>query len=144
MAKELASLLSDLIQIDYDAVAAYEAAIDRLDDAAAKASLTEFRGDHERHTRDLSMLIRDMGETPPTEGDFKAVLTQGKVALGGLMGDKQVLQAMKSNEDQTNKAYEDAVAHPELGAETRRLLESNLADERRHRAWIEEHLNSMP
>lgn len=143
MAKDLTSLLSNLIQLDYDAVAAYEAAIDRLEDATAKTRLAEFRGDHERHTRDLSMLVRDLGGSPPTSGDFKAILTQGKVALGALMGDKPILQAMKSNEDQTNQAYEEAVKHPELSAETRSLLEANLADERRHRAWIEEHLNTL-
>lgn len=143
MAKEVAGLLSDLIQMDYDAVAAYQAAIDRLEDQTATTRLAEFRGDHERHTRDLSMLVRDLGGTPPTEGDFKAVLTQGKVALGGLMGDKQILQAMKSNEDQTNNAYEEAVKHPDLVSETKTLLESNLADERRHREWIESHLATL-
>lgn len=143
MAKQVASLLNDLIQLDYDAVAAYQTAIDRLEDQSAKTRLAEFRGDHERHTRDLSMLVRDLGGTPPTEGDFMAVLTQGKVALGGLMGDKQILQAMKSNEDQTNTAYEEAVKHPELAGDTKTLLETNLADERRHREWIESHLATL-
>ena len=49
------------------------------------------------------------------------VLTKGKVVLGGLIGDNAVLQAMKTNEDDTNTAYERA-----------------LGDERRHRDWMVE------
>lgn len=49
------------------------------------------------------------------------VLTKGKVVLGGPMGDKAVLQAMKTNEDDTNTAYERA-----------------LGDERRQRDWMVE------
>ncbi len=56
--------------------------------------------------------------------------------LQSIRGDKGVLQAMKSNEDQTNEAYEKALRLTGLTPEVQRVLQDNLADERRHRAWI--------
>ncbi|MGE5270350.1 MAG: DUF2383 domain-containing protein [Thiohalocapsa sp.] len=96
------ALLSDLIQLDYDAADAYQAAIDRLDSAAFRSALTGFRQDHLRHIDELGAFLTRMGKTPPQDGDMKSLLTKGKVVLGSLMGDKAILQAMKTNEDDTN------------------------------------------
>ena len=51
-------------------------------------------------------------------------------------GNKAILMAMKSNEDDTNAAYERAVAHLGLGVDVTTILEKHLADERRHREYI--------
>ena len=71
------------------------------------------------------------------------MLTKGKVVIGGLMGDKAVLEAMKSNEETTNRAYEKATNERGLPNHVGEVLERNLSDERRHRAWIEERLSTM-
>lgn len=133
--KEIISDLSDLIQLDYDAIAAYKSAIERLDKAEYKAKLTEFMGDHERHVKELGKAVRDEGGTPPTGGDALMILTKGKVVIAGLVGDKAILMAMRANEEVTNTKYEDAVetGYPE---QVQALLRKGLADERRHRAWI--------
>lgn len=140
MAKDLTKLLGGLVEVDFDAISAYDTAIDRLEDRQAKERLQEFKTDHERHVRELQDVIEQLGGSPPVEGDMKAVLTKGKVALGALSGDEAILKAMKSNEDQTNSAYEEAVQHPDAGGDIKALLERGLADERRHRAWLEERL----
>lgn len=44
---------------------------------------------------------------------------------------------MKTNEDDTNTAYERLNAHPKKWPEAIQFLEKGLNDERRHRAWIE-------
>ena len=59
------------------------------------------------------------------------------------MGDKAILIAMKTNEDDTNTAYERATQHKDMTAEMKRVLNSNLSDERRHRTWIEQTLKKM-
>jgi uncharacterized protein (TIGR02284 family) len=129
-------LLSDLVQLDYDAVNAYQAAIDRLDNQSFRTALAEFKGDHERHIEDLSAILREMAVTPPERGSAKTLLTKGKVMIGALMGDKAILSAMRTNEADTNTAYERAVDHPDVAPATRTVLERNLADERRHCDWI--------
>jgi uncharacterized protein (TIGR02284 family) len=139
----LDDLLSDLIQLDYDAVVAYQAAIDRLEDPQFRDTLSRFKQDHVRHTIDLGQILRSMGMAPPREGDAKSLLTKGKVVLGGLLGDKAILQAMKTNEDDTNTAYERAVKHRDASGEAQSALERGLADERRHREWMVETIERL-
>lgn len=129
-------VLNSLIALDYDAVEAYDAAIERLENATYKTRLSEFRQDHVRHTQELSQLARQMGIEPPTGPDAKQLLTEGKVKLAGLLGDRAILMAMKTNEEDTNTAYERAFNHNDLPASARPVIERNYADERRHRAWI--------
>jgi hypothetical protein len=77
-----------------------------------------------------------MGRTPPTESDLKAVLTKGKVVIAGLAGDDAILEAMRTNEADTNTAYERAVQHPKAASFLRDTLDNGLQDERRHCDWI--------
>ena len=138
--KDLVSLLNQLLELEYDALEAYQAAIDRLDDATFKTSFESFRGDHQRHVNELDGALRSFGETPPTGGDVKKVLAKGKVLIGALIGDRAVLMAMKTNEDDTNTAYERVVKRDDVPSHLRVIFERALADERRHRAWIEQQL----
>lgn len=132
----LEDLLKDLIQLDHDAVEAYQAAIDRLHYAGFREALKGFCQDHLRHIEELGTQLSALGREPPKEGDMKSMLAKGKVVLGGLVGDKQILQAMKTNEDDTNTAYERAVKHDEASEDVRDALSRGLADERRHRDWM--------
>ncbi len=52
------------------------------------------------------------------------------------MGDKAILQAMKTNEEDTNTAYERVVGHKQAWPDMRTVLERALEDERRHRSWM--------
>jgi uncharacterized protein (TIGR02284 family) len=129
------SELSDLIKLDYDAIAAYKSAIDRLDNADYRAKLTEFLGDHERHIKELGKAVRNEGGTPPTEGGLMKILTKGKVVIASLLGDEAILKAMKANEEVTNTKYEEAV-ETGYADSIQTILRQGLADERRHKDWI--------
>lgn len=140
---EVHALLYDLIELDYDAIAAYDAAIARLEAQSYRATLTEFRNDHARHVEHLSPFLRQMGSDVPQSGNAKQLLTKGKVVLANLFGDKAILEAMRTNEDDTNTAYARAVDHPDVSPEVRQVLSQNLADERRHCDWILRTLDRM-
>lgn len=140
---ELVDLLMDLMKLDYDAIDAYNSAIKKLKNSSLADQLRDFRDDHARHTKNLRPFVHELGGKAPTEGDMKSLLTTGKVAMGALMGDKAILMAMKTNEDDTNTAYERAVSHKGVTPELKRILSSNLADERRHRTWIEQTMKNM-
>jgi hypothetical protein len=98
--------------------------------------LREFKGDHLRHVEELGGILSGMGRTPPSEGDMKSVLTKGKVVIAGMMGDKAILEAMRTDEADTNTAYERAVAHEGVPSTTLNALRRRLQDERRHCEWI--------
>jgi rubrerythrin len=136
------ALLQQLIELDYDAVEAYSAAIERVESPATKETLATFREDHQRHIAELTSVLRNNNVSVPHGPDVKRILTQGKVVVAGLVGERTVLLAMKTNEEDTNTAYERAVAHDGVAPNVRELLRSALADERRHRAWIIQRLGS--
>ncbi len=130
--------LNDLIALDHDAIAAYDSAIEHLQDAEIRRRMQLYREDHDRHVEFLQSKVRSLGGQPREGADFQQVLTQGLVIAAGIMGDDEsILKAMKTNEDKTNKAYEEAVIRLSGLVEVETLLEENLRDERAHRAWIE-------
>ena len=106
--QELAKTLNALIELDLDAVGAYRAALDKLHNDEDKANFARFMNDHQRHVADLQPLVEAMGEKAATDTDFaKAVpcstAMKGKVVLAGIFGDRMILEAMKTNEDDTNR-----------------------------------------
>lgn len=140
---ELVDTLRGLMELDLDAVSAYEAAIERVDDPAYRSVLREFLLDHQRHVRELRPLIAARGEEPPEGTDIKGLLTRGRVVIGQLIGDAGILTAMRSNEEETHRAYERTADREDLSPEVRRVLLGALSDEQRHRAWLEGTLHRL-
>jgi uncharacterized protein (TIGR02284 family) len=140
---KLEDLLADLVQLDYDAAAAYRAAMDRLEDPNFRATLAGFQEDHLRHTQELGAILADMGYTPPRKGDLKQVLTKGKVVIAGMMGDRAILEAMRTNEDDTVTAYSRATKFNGAPPAVIEVLERGLRDEYRHCSWILSTLKMM-
>ena len=142
-AEEIVKHLNSLIALDYDAIEADKAAIDRLDTVLDQDQLRSFLADHRRHLFDLSPLVREFHGQPVTEADFRRVVTKGKVILGAIIGDRAVMEAMESNEEATTKAYHHALSHPGLPSHVRAVLDRNLADERRHLGWLQQRIGVM-
>lgn len=134
----LPKLVKNLLLLEHDAIAAYDEVIARLDNPAYKQQIAAFKGDHDRHVSELTQMAATVGAEAPMEGDMKQYLTTGKVALASIMGDSAILQAMRSNEEDTVSAYERASTHAEATAEIRQVFERALQDEKRHRAWMME------
>lgn len=127
-----------LLELEYDALEAYEVAIDKLENTQYKQKMRDFKEDHQRHVKELSQLLTAHRISDiPTGPSGKQWLTKGKVALGSLMGDKAILLAMDTNEDDTNTAYERMVERDDIWAYAKDFLRGALADERKHKAWIE-------
>ena len=74
----IVDLLSDLIQLDYDAADAYQAAIDRSGNPQFAATVSAFREDHLRHVAELSTILTAMGQMPSEQGDMKSLLGTGQ------------------------------------------------------------------
>lgn len=139
---ETAKTLQELVNLDYDAIEAYDEAIKRLDDAETGTKLAEFREDHVRHTENIGNILRNLGEEVPAGPDAKSLLTEGKVVIADLAGDKAILKAMVMNEKVTNKTYEKALKVDGLDAAMQQTLSQNLADEERHKTWIESRIEA--
>ena len=68
---------------------------------------------------------------------MKQWLKAGKVALADIAGNGAILKAMKTNEDDTVAAYQQALDNAVTNAELHPVIEKGLADERRHHSWME-------
>jgi ferritin-like metal-binding protein YciE len=133
-----AKALKELVELDYAAVDAYQAAIDRLDSPEHQDKLKEFKQDHEDHIKEVSKLLKKHNEDVPTQCPMgKELLATGKVVMANLIGENTILQAMKSNEEDTNTAYERMNAHKDKWPEAEEILKKGLQDEKRHKAWLE-------
>jgi uncharacterized protein (TIGR02284 family) len=129
-------VMNEQIHLDMDAIDAYDEAIDACETAEFKLKLGEFKGDHERHVQDLSECVRACGGEPSVRRDVKGFFIKGFTAITA-MGDKSALYAMRTNEQLTNRSYDNALGNHELPDRVREILERNRDDERRHLAWIQ-------
>lgn len=66
-----ADAIRALVELDFDAIEAYEAAINRLENAQFKTQLKSFKEDHERHVRDLNGLLAIHNEKTVSGPDAK-------------------------------------------------------------------------
>lgn len=132
-------VLKELIELDYDAVEAYEAAINKIESLEYKEKMRLFKADHERHIQDLSSLLKQHNVEPPIEASLgKQWLAKGKVVLANLLGDITILKAMVSNEIDTNTAYENVLSHDDIWSDSIEIIKKGLEDEKRHKAWLED------
>jgi len=129
-------LVLALLELEHDALAAYGAAIGRLEDPTLVAQMRDFRADHERHVASLSEVTASLGLKMP-DGSMKSVLTSGKVVLAELAGDRAILHAMRTNEEDTVTAYQRASESTCASEATLATSREAHADELRHRAWME-------
>ena len=134
--------LKKLIELDHDAMGAYEVALHRLENKEYKRMFEEFKRDHERHMNEIAKFLRLYNEIPPTKFRLKSFLSQGKSSLLTLSGDKAILYAMRSYELDMNEAYTRIIRYDDkkIPQPLQRTLQQGLQDDRCHLNWIENKL----
>jgi hypothetical protein len=81
-------------------------------------------------------VVRNLGGEPAGHGDLRQFLLRGRVDLSGLIEERLLIEAMRSNEAETTAIYENAASQPGIPVDVVAVLRQNLIDERRHHAWI--------
>jgi len=140
---ELVAELNDLLRLDFDAIAAYTVAIERVESVTYRETLEGFRRDHERHVRELSELVRGAGGTPaeaphvPT-GAFKLAVQ----AAGAAGSDRALILAFKANEGQSVEKYRRHAERPHSPG-VAEVLRRAARDEEKHYEWAETRLKRL-
>jgi bacterioferritin (cytochrome b1) len=130
-------LLNELVQLEYDTMAVYRTAIDRVDSVDARTELALFFDDHERSAQALTACIERYGGTK-VGMDLETAWAKAHAAIADVAGDEALLGALAHREDDIHSAYERAqadlraLADPPLAS----ALESALAAEEFHREWL--------
>lgn len=132
---EMIEALNDLIETDHNAIGAYNTAIDGLEDHPdIRDNFITFRGDHERHVRELSPFVRQYGGDPEKKPGGMGVLQKGWTAISKLGGGDAILSAMVSNEKSAVSAYE-AGGTQNFPPDILQYVQRGLQDERKHLAY---------
>jgi hypothetical protein len=139
--QEMADGLAELVQLDIDAVLAYDRAIGHLEPGATATQLAAFKLDHQRHVLELSKLLLGLNRTPPGEKpDLRGAILGGMTAFRARLGREQALQAMRSNEQLSTATYARMLAKP-FPSDVLEAVRRSAADEQRHLEWIERALD---
>ena len=128
--------LKDLLELEYDALAAYGVAVDKIQSQKCKEKLLGFKKEHEQHIEQIGQVLERHGVKTKRDGSIKGFLTKGKVYIADLFNDKMVLQAMHSNEIDTNTAYDRLCSHKDKWLDADEVLTNAQEHERRHKAWL--------
>jgi hypothetical protein len=91
---------------DIDMIAAYQSAAERVEDPS---QLVDLEQGHRHQVDELTACVSMIGGQPRSMGDAKMLRTQAKVIFAGLLGNRRVLAAMRSNANESVHRYEDAV-----------------------------------
>ncbi len=137
------ALLTHLIELDFDTIDVYEAAIRRLEDPEVRSTLQEFKEDHLRHVENLIAVVYELGGIAPQHSDLRGVFETGKVMLANLVGERAILKALKNNEADSITAYGRAAGRPELSPHIHELVATGLEDEHRHHAWLDSKIRTL-
>lgn len=141
---DFSNVVMELLRLEYDALGAYKLAIKNLINNGCKAKLKEFSGDHERHIKEIKDVYSSSLKLPRSGDVIKGAMTKMKVSIGSIIGsDINILKAMLDNEKDTNTAYERIVNHPLLPNENKEIFTNAYLDEKHHKQWLEDYINSQ-
>lgn len=137
--------LRQLCLLEIDAYLCYKHSVDGMQVGPARKKLAEFLAEHFSHVEELSAALRQAGQVPPAfnpEGRFrkKQGVVVKKLRMAEAFGEWTVLKAMRLNELETNKAYDDALGKAGFTEDTLEMVKRLRDDERRHLKELEKQL----
>lgn len=142
-ATNLIKAMSNLVQVDIDAIHAYDQAIKEIDDPIIRERLLEFQENHRNHIKGLSEQIELLGGQPPdrTKG-FKGYVIKAFTAIRSFTGLKGALAAMKTTEEISNQYYGEVVSR-EAPAKLKAMLRTFFSEEKIHLEYINGNLQAL-
>lgn len=129
--------LEELVRIGRRSVAVYRAAERRVEDHRVQAALAQLRRDHQRHVRELSSIVAEIGGAVVAWDGAAASGPLLDALRGGAPASEAMLDALKRTESSLRAAYAAHVARG-LAEPLRAVLSRHLRVEEAHRAWLEE------
>lgn len=136
-------LLENLTRYEYDVVEAYRAATERVSLLRETEMLASFGDEHLEQIRNLVGLSQTMGGKIVRAGDWRQLLTEGKVVVAGLVSELAVLTATTHNERKVLNAYERAASRSDVPEEVRAVLALHRNRAQRRHKWLTERVEQL-
>lgn len=137
------TILTELIQLEFDAVHVYDTAIGGVDDERIRDRLRTFQQTHHDHVKNLSQELRQQGETPPVPSqDFKGMIFEKLAAIRSITGTEGALKALATAEEILSRYYQELVPE-DMPQATHRILKKHLSDGQVHKDYIELNIGAL-
>ncbi len=139
MENDFASTFKELVNLDQNAVEAYEMAINRLKNDVYKSEFVKFKEEHQQHIEAIITILKNHGisEHFNSSTSKKQLLPKGKAVITNLTRDNSILLAIISNEIDIIDAYNFAYSKAGGWKDTEDILKHIIDDEKRHKNWLE-------
>lgn len=139
MENDFASTFKELVNLDQNAVEAYEMAINRLKNDAYKSEFVKFKEEHQQHIEAIITILKNHGISEHFNSSIgkKQLLPKGKAVITNLTRDNSILLAIISNEIDIIDAYSFVYSKASRWKDTEDILKHIIDDEKRHKTWLE-------
>ena len=138
---DLLRKLHSLAQLDIDAVAVYDEALEHTTDSDVATAFGEFQGEHRYHASQLLDVIeRFGGERPVLQVDLIGRLADWVAALRSHRGTEGALHALETAERYHNRRYGEAVEWDVGDPDLAKMLRQFDDDEKRHLLFVRDRL----
>jgi hypothetical protein len=130
--------LNDLLALQHDYLAANASSQERLFRDEARATARTVQQRHRKQVEELAETIRTLGGTPRMRSDLRRLISEGRVLLADMGGDRHVLRAMRANAEELQAAYDKARAVNALPEAIEVLLGRHVTELANERSWLED------
>jgi rubrerythrin len=130
--------VTELAQLDRDAVGVYDDALEHVEDAQVREHFKEFRDEHDNHVAVIEeALERLVGVAPDLNVDFMGRMAEFVTSIRSASGTTGALHAMRTAEHYHNRRYEEAAGWNVGDVELAGAIERFRGEEKRHLAYVE-------
>ncbi len=134
--EEIIAALNHHLRAELSAVEIYAAHAGAIAEDAIAQGVRAILAVEQRHARDLTGRIRELGGTPAQPGGVETVAGRVVAAASQQTTTAEMLRIELAEEQQAIKDYAAHLADLVLDEETHDLLEQNLNDEIQHARWL--------
>jgi bacterioferritin (cytochrome b1) len=128
--------LKEFLELEYNTVETYTAAIDRVDEQAVSEKLKTFRRDHEQLIKNIINWFEQHGQEVSKGPSGKQILDIGAVSISKLLGDKAILKKISQMEEDVKTACERLFDYDDKPQDINNVLNDALSKVEEHDRWL--------
>lgn len=133
---KFAEAMKELLELEYDAIEAYDVALSRLGSRVYRQKLHDFAENHKKYIQEISEILDAHDQDLPEVPTKRQWLSKGKVALASVVGDGAILSAIQNSEEGIVKAYERLACRSDMWDDARYVLLNGMKDINMHEKWL--------
>ena len=141
--EQIIEALNKDLRAELSAVEMYGAHAGSIPEDAVAQGVRAIMAVEQRHARDLTARIKDLGGTPAEPGGVETIVGRAAGATSAQASTVEMLRLELAEEQQAIKDYAAQIAEIMDDEETMDLLEGHLTDEIQHARWMKTQLAAL-